>query len=131
MSMTAKQAKLSRLAMRMIALGVVEPERFSFPEVIEFPGDLRRRLISMFVEDELDELLADTDEALRHAQSKLISAHDAAAAITVEAPSDQEVDDFRDALEALHQDIQADQRFRAAINLIVSLQKSIPALNAA
>lgn len=127
--MTSKQAKLIRLAMKLIALGIMDPSSFSFPEVIKARDRLRRKLISIFVENELDETLEEVEEALRNATQTLASAHQAAAAITVSAPTDSEVANFTKHLDALNDDIKNDQRFRATVNLIASLQETIPALD--
>ncbi|GHD51306.1 hypothetical protein GCM10017083_25580 [Thalassobaculum fulvum] len=128
MSMSTFEANIARRAMKLIVREIDNPESVPFPSVVRTPDDLGEELASIFVEQDLSDSLDDMEAALQRATDKLVAAHRAAAAVTVDAPTDDEVKAFRAALEALHADIQADQRLRAAINLVVSLQEAIPAL---
>jgi hypothetical protein len=128
MSISTLEANIARRAMKLIVLNMDDPGSIPFPRVIRTRPGLAQRLASIFVEKELSDSLDDMEAALQRATDKLVAAHRAAAAVTVDAPTDDEVKAFREALEALHADIQADQRLRAAINLVVSLQEAIPAL---
>ena len=73
----------------------------------------------------IDESVELTEDALEQVATELAASHRAAAAILVEAPSDEEVNDFKAKLEELHAAIQDRQRYAAALKIAMSVATTI------
>ena len=87
--------------------------------------DLRMIVQASAAQSFLDENLDITRDALAQVSESLAQAHDAAARVTVTEPSDADVQDFLAKLRTLHDDIQANQRFRVASEIAKSLANTI------
>lgn len=123
--MDPKDVKLIRLGMDVIIFAMANPDSVGDIEPTNDLDLLRNRLRSLYFEHDLDESVARTRAALRAVSERLVAAHDKATAISVTGPTDQQVAEFKQALDALHEDIRGEQRFRAAFNLIVSLKDTV------
>jgi len=126
--MTTRQARVAKLAMRLISLGIVKESVLEQGDTIEDLDRLEGRLNLLLARHTLEESISMTAEALRAFSEKLADAHRMAAEITVDGPTDDQVKEFKDALNELHKDIKDEQRFHASLNLLLSLKKTIPDL---
>lgn len=89
----------------------------SFTTFEQLRADLELAHIRKFI----DETVGLTQARLRQLSQELAESHTAAAAISVDAPTDDQVRAFKDRLEALNRAIQAQQRFHATLQFSGSL----------
>lgn len=126
--MNDREASVTRAAMDLVAKGLIRPGVFSLDAPVDNLTALEWKVNTIATQLQLLETIRLTDEALSGVSQALVDAHHAAARIEVHSPTDQQVQDFKRALEVLHGDIQRRQGAHAVVNLIVSLKRAIPEL---
>lgn len=117
------ELEIIRKAMKVLALELREAGTLGDVRRFENLMQLRIYLNAIQFRKELDELVDVTDEALRDISDRLADAHEAAAGITIAAPTQAEVESFQQALRDLHDDIKNDERRQQASKFVESLAK--------
>ncbi len=82
-------------------------EGMTWSEIDSIVRDLDVELTLQRNQEHADEMLNEVAEAFA-------DFHDQASDVEVEPPSDDQVEDFKDSLRRLHEEVQADQQFAAA-----------------
>ncbi|BBK43496.1 hypothetical protein STVA_35160 [Allostella vacuolata] len=125
--MNSDNADLPVMAMRAAALAMKKHATIANFPVRNSPAALRTAMRSFFFENDLDAALDDSAGALRAISEALADAHAAATEIKVSSPTPDQVKAFETALEKLHADIQDEERFRVALNILLSIERAIRA----
>ncbi len=116
--LTESQWNLIREATYAILLGM--DNQLNLPQNVFLPknrNNLSDQIDALQFEADLDQTLQITSDALKEVSSKMAEIHDVAATITVNAPSDEDIDKLKKDLNKISDDLKNDQRFKTVVAL--------------
>lgn len=129
MSLDDEQKRLAGEAARILTLILedkLSDSSLTVPDGMTW-DDLQTLIDDLALEDELDENVEAADDALQDIADILAGIHRKAADVTVDMPSDQQIEGMKEKLGELSEHLEGDQNFERAAKLAGSLADLIEA----